>query len=171
MKKIIVLIALLMLTLASMSSCFIPGPPSEEETEGYTRIVRNDMDISITEIRDGAYRLSGRMLSVFDDSEPASSGEIVLGISDRAVSRAAREALEELYTDTEDCGYVIYAADGSVAVYWSDSLLMDVALDRFVALCIIAGKIGIAVFVSLILSWLKVEYFCDFLLCQVFILP
>ena len=135
MKKIIVLIALLMLTLASMSSCFIPGPPSEEETEGYTRIVRNDMDISITEIRDGAYRLSGRMLSVFDDSEPAASGEIVLGISDRAVSRAAREALEELYTDTEDCGYVIYAADGSVAVYWSDSLLMDVALDRFVALC------------------------------------
>ena len=136
MKKIIVFIALMMLTLASICSCLVVTPPGEDENEGYARIIRNGTDVPVTDVRDGAFGVSGKMLAVYDDTEPATAGEIVLGVTNRAVTRAAKAALEAAYTDDEDCGYIIYASGGSVAVYWTEEMLMDAALDLFVALCI-----------------------------------
>ena len=136
MKKIIVFVALMLMIAASICSCLVVTPPDEGQVEGYERIIRNGTDVPVTDVRDGAFRVSGKMLAVYDDTEPATAGEIVLGVTNRAVTQAAKAALEAAYTATEDCGYIIYASGGSVAVYWSTDMLMEAALERFVTLCI-----------------------------------
>ncbi len=138
-KRLILLVTCILLSMLSLTACLVAGGGNDNGNEVFTTIVRNDISIPFSSVREAVYALNGKMLSVIDDTEAKSGGEIVLGESNRAVTSEAKSALASAIsgkTGGEDCGYVIYRSGDSVAVYWSDALLMDRAIEYFVSKCV-----------------------------------
>ena len=78
-----------------------------------------------------------------DDIPEEGAHEIVIGDSDRTITRKAARKLKELEHNTEyDVAYVIYASAGSVAIVYdndAEGLAMETAIAKFTELCL-TGK-------------------------------
>ena len=146
MKNKILLTALIALVFAMLlTSCSglfgQDEPKAEEKTDpkSYNKVAYSDSSLDILSIRYSLSDIIGTQVSTYVYTEmPAASGEIVLGDSDRAITAAAKAALaDKLASDSKnDCGYIIYTDGKSIAVYWDVDGMGDIAVQRFIELCI-----------------------------------
>ena len=144
MKKLLLLLMALTLTLA-FTSCLIVTPPDDdpEEEEDQTHqaiVVGDDVESgALKTITAAIEAASGKTTFIVDRATLfAYDNEIAIGTTSRSVSTAAKEMLEELIDDRagaplEYSGWLIYKdADGHVAVCWSDVSSRELAIEKFV---------------------------------------
>ena len=143
MKKLLAIL-LALLSLLTLVACGGDGgttppddpkdPPNEHEKPiEYIVIVRPDKSLELVDVASAIREKNDKTLSVVDDDNASVRGEIVFGAADRAVTKAAAEALDALLTEDDSIGYVIYKDEtGNVAVYWSDGFTKDMAIDCFI---------------------------------------
>ena len=107
----------------------------------YDSIIYADSAIfdTLADVRTRLMSLYGPIVTVTLDTEAvAGKGEVVFGDTTRSITAKAKAALEsELSRDLyNDCGYIIYAEGGSVAVYWQLPDMAELAIAAFVAKCV-----------------------------------
>lgn len=155
MKKLALSVITLILTMATLASCQIPGLGLGGTTDkvSYTRLVLGDDSVTagdLAQIRSAIFNLSGA-IDIVEESKSATDGEIVFGDSDRAVTSAAKKKMQsEFAKNGTDCGYIIYAEGKCVAVYWTEEDMKEIALAKFLSECVDKMKLdleaGIVIF-------------------------
>ena len=146
MKKRLLLTFIVALSLSLVSCAGLFGnddtagdPPKNEKVE-YTRVITADGELDLSLVLTGMRDVVGPMVTLGLDTEtPAAKGEVVFGDTARAITAAAKAALERqmmLSSQSYDVGYIIYAEDGCVAVYWTEPEMADMAVQKFIDLCI-----------------------------------
>ena len=156
--KLLILTLIVSLSMILMCSCDIfPGmgtgggggdinPPDGQGggKTSYSQLVCESLDFDLSDFRYEYQELVGALIPTVTDVEPARSGEIVFGDTNRAITAEAREKLESLLSGTKyDSGYIIYANGGSVAVYWTVPDMATIAMSEFINICIIENKLVI----------------------------
>ncbi len=139
--------------LALLTSCLITPPnngddPQSGDVAEYTCFVRGVSDgTDYTQLLAQIGEALGYSLMSYTDSGSAAKGEVVFGDADRAITDGAKSALQtklsgvELKNDRDTAvGYVIYAEDGSLAVYWNHDYARAAAADALVSVL----KAGVA---------------------------
>ena len=147
MKKIALsIIAALSLIFALASCNFTPGGsggvnPGTDTKYGKI-IIASDLDLlDFTDVRNAVFNLSGAVEMVNDEAA-ASEREIVFGNTNRAITAKAKETLEKTIEKSgAEVGYIIYASEGSVAVYWSYDEMQSTAVNEFIRLCVEEKKL------------------------------
>ena len=139
MKKSLI-ISVILFAIFALSACGIFGgddgggvePP--KTNTGYKYIVLNDESVDLTELRSAILDKKGP-IGIVTDTEPESSGEIVIGSSNRDVTARAKAELEKLISADADAdvGYVIYSYGGSVALYWTIEGMHTIAVADLVS--------------------------------------
>ena len=127
MKKISLLLAALLVSLGCLFSCdiFNPTPNPDTEVDEPDNLIYNsdselyiilDKNIPVTSINEYWESLAETLGSypvVTDDKSEVHKHEIVIGNTDRQISKTAKERLCEMKkTNEEDCGILIYS-DGA----------------------------------------------------------
>lgn len=155
MKKILFLLSML-LSLTLLFSCAgnDPGttPPDDEKPEEtpptvllFSAIVNADEDgaVGVSAISDAYYAAKGKMITIKNVSTVAEGTEIIVGETvSRPASVAATAALQsemDASSASDAEGYIIYAKDGSVAIYWSNDYFAEMAVQSFIDKVINSG--------------------------------
>lgn len=146
MKNKLLLASILTLICALLlSSCFglfekdDQTPVEKSDPKSFNKVAYSDASLDILSVRYSLSDVIGTQVSTYLYTDmPASSGEIVLGDSDRAITAAAKVALAELIASNSknDCGYVIYTDGKNIAVYWTVDGMGDIAVQKFIDLCV-----------------------------------
>ena len=111
------------------------------EKKGFEKIVIENDDVDIIDIRNGIYDITG-MIPIVSPDKAASEREIIFGNTGRPASEAAKAELEKILSaDKKVAGYIIYSDGKSVAVYWSDASLQNLAIAMFSKVCINQKKL------------------------------
>ncbi|MBQ7387203.1 MAG: hypothetical protein IJW03_03455 [Clostridia bacterium] len=138
-KRFVNLILVILISVTALSACAFFGGDGDknDDTGKYTRFVYSDESLDLLEVRSKVADIMG-ILPTMLDIEPAAKGEIVFGFTNRQISKDALAALEgEIAKNTKyDTGYIIYAKDGSVAVYWKNADMASIAIDHFIKVCV-----------------------------------
>ena len=145
MKKISLLLAVLCIALG-LTACVNNTPPADggESVKDYTMIVRGEA-VNLTSVTNAIYSLSGKMLPIRDDTVAPATGEIIFGDADRELTSLAAAYLDSLLaTDGNPDGYIAYKKDGSVAVYWNNPALAEMAIAQFISDCIESSALELA---------------------------
>ena len=146
-KKILLLLVAVA-TVASLASCLVPstGPqgPGDGGNENAiygsavdTQVVtKRDSDIDVSEIISKIETLCGKKPDLAPDEYIEGDHEIVIGETNRALTAAAKAAMEKAISrveDSEDYFYFMIYSDGaSVAIVWSDEMAREYALEHFI---------------------------------------
>ena len=147
MKKKILLASILTLICALLlTSCFglfggddTQTPPEKTDPKIFNKVAYSDASLDILSVRHAISETIGTQISTYLYTDmPESSGEIVLGDSNRAITAAAKAALAEIIASNSksDCGYIIYTDGKSIAVYWAVDGMGDIAVQKFIDLCV-----------------------------------
>ena len=164
MKKrilpIILVLALSVLMLASCSGLFggeEQEPPKTEPTH-FTKIIHDGTNLDFSELVTKMRDIEGPLVSVSLYTDvPAGVGEVVFGESDRAITAAAKKALESelAQSSKNDSGYIIYTDGKNIAVYWTVKGMGELALQEFMdtvvdeqRLAVTAGTVASSLFVQ-----------------------
>lgn len=138
-KKILLAIAALTIVFALSSCAGLFGdsgdntPPTSDPTR-YAQIIIESTDIDVLDVRNAVSDLMGMIPVMLYNDSVARDGEIVLGNSDRLVTKNAKATLEsELAKSSKyDCGYIIYFDGKNIAVYWQLDDMNTIAISDFV---------------------------------------
>ncbi|MBQ7386733.1 MAG: hypothetical protein IJW03_01050 [Clostridia bacterium] len=144
MKKNI-LVALILAVLTLLTSCeglfggntdTPTGPVTTDKT--YSRIVYSDSELDLLEVRSKIMDLVGPIGMIAANAESETDGEIVFGSTTRAITAAAKAALEnEIKNSTKyDSGYIVYAEGNNIAVFWLLDDMADLAINTFIKECL-----------------------------------
>lgn len=99
------------------------------------------------------YELTGELMTISSDSSVKTGSEIVFGETNRAVSTAAKDALDKKIAlairDSEDAqefvtdyvGYAVYSDGDSVAIVWSDDYTLEMAINDFIEKFLVADTL------------------------------
>ena len=150
-RKLTTLILIFTLALLAFCSCenIFPQPGGEPinpsgNTKGeYTQVVCEHLEFDFTDLRYEYQELKGGLIATVTDSEPVRDREITIGETNRAITAAAKAELnsEIAKSSKYDSGYIIYAQDGCVGVYWTVPDMSDIAISDFVNKCIVKDKL------------------------------
>ena len=145
MKRRLTLITVMLVTLLALTSCeglFGKDDGPEIDNGTFEQMVIDTVSVDISAVRTEVFNLIGRMGTV-DSSEPAKSREIVFGNTSRPITATARAELESYVAKQKDLdlGYIIYFDGKSVAIYWQDSRLADLAVSDFYNDCILEDRL------------------------------
>lgn len=149
---LIIAIAAVMLMLVScdIGGIFTPDPPvtdnggnnnkpSGSESPKYTSIVYTEDGIDFSNIRLEMMDVIGQGVTVNHiNNAPDVESEVVFGDSDRAVTVAAKQALESAIASStkNDIGYIIYSDGKSIAIYWQHPDMKELAVADFLDVCV-----------------------------------
>lgn len=151
MKKYLIFITLVTAALLLLTSCegLLPGggtddPPGQGGQQGstdpkYTSLVYTEEGIDLSAIRLEMLDIVSQGVTVNHISTaPSVKSEVVFGDSDRAVTVAAKAALNSAIekSNKNDCGYIIYSDGTSIAVYWQHPDMKSLALADFLDVCV-----------------------------------
>lgn len=157
-RKLLFTLIALLLVVFTLASCDWfeedpQGPSNNNDPNGkdvvldtivYFDEVLSD-DKLIMPVRSAMMDLVMPVVTVTDPTAPATSGEVVFGNSDRAVTQAAKQQLAALLEKDRDAntGYIIYSDGQSVAVYWMIDDMASLAISDFISICIDEQKLKV----------------------------
>ena len=126
-KKILTAVLALGLTLALTACAGIFGGdsgtnPPPDNTVKYSQIIIESTDFNILDARNAITDITGMIPVMLYNDSVARDGEIVIGNSDRAITAAAKTALQNAIAENDkyDCGYIIYSDGKNIAIYWQE---------------------------------------------------
>ena len=139
--KLLIAILLVIFTVASLASCEgLFGRDDESDPSGdmvISRIVYADEDLDFLALRSAVSEVIGGSIRIADATTESIDGEIVLGDTGRAVTAAAKSALDAAIAKSSyDCGYIIFCDGKSVAVYWQLADMAELAMADFIDVCV-----------------------------------
>ncbi|MBQ7387202.1 MAG: hypothetical protein IJW03_03450 [Clostridia bacterium] len=143
LKKITLLLISLVLAAATLCSCAglfgdDNGAQNKPSEVVFNKIITNDSSLDLLNLKSALSDIVGPAITVNSDSSELLDGEIVIGDTGRAITAAAKAALEsELSGSTKfDCGYIIYTDGKSIALYWQIEEMSTLAINKFIDFCI-----------------------------------
>ncbi len=134
--KLAVILVMLTLCCAALSSCLVNNgqlPGGTNGNENYY-IICND-SAEAKPVRDAFYETYGKMCSVYDDTETPDGRMIVIGDNANPSSVYAEELARRTLSATsydDPAGYIICEHEGNIAVWWSDEVYKDAAINALV---------------------------------------
>ena len=150
MKKSLSVLGIILVILLTLSACKIRGGnsgnstevPDNQNTNTLNLVVDTNVDTSLAEdLRyEVAERFDGEVLLCSPSVEEGAT-EIILGVSERAVSKSAYRALERMDKQDLEIGYVIYSDGNSTALAFDQ--------DKYDSVC------GVSVVVEKYINLLK----------------
>ncbi len=146
-RKIISLTLLTATVLLLLTACLVTPQNSGGEKEqpsdsSYAFFIKDASDTEdYTELLKSLEGVLGYALAVYNDSGSSAGSEIIVGNTGRDITASAKSDLSAklssvtLASDRDvAAGYIIYAKDDSLAVYWSHSYAKDLAFNALVTL-------------------------------------
>ena len=142
LKKKHILTVFLIICVVLLASCVKNDNDNLHSGVLYTpgstlSIVANDgtLDDYVVDIVNAVGKVTGSYPSVVKDNTAAGEHEIVIGMTDRAISKTAYEQLKSVDKESEyEVAYLIYSDGNSVAIaFESDEYGHNVALEKAVA--------------------------------------
>jgi len=111
-------------------SAFLWAPDSE-----ICSLISPEVNLELcNKLKNYVYITSGSVPKTVTESDTPRTHEIVVGRSEREVSKRAYRLLDREMTDNADTsGYVLYGYNGSVAIAYSDGYVIDDAIDCFLS--------------------------------------
>ena len=146
--KLLLLLLMLTVAVSAMASCFSGGGPSGEGKEEENLIYNSTSELYLITSPDLENDFVGEINAQLDysredyvrlaafNSEPHRH-EIVLGVTDREISKTALQRLERIdKNDDNEYRFVIYSDGSSVAVVWEENeidpgVMANIALEYF----------------------------------------
>ncbi len=127
-------------TLVSCEGLFGGGGGEQlpvNSAKDFKKLIYVDDDLDIVTIRSKITEYTG-MIPFTKDTEAESDGELVFGNTNRAITAAAKAELAKQLENSADCdiGYIIYKQGKNLAVYWDDAGMMDIAVSKFINICV-----------------------------------
>jgi hypothetical protein len=151
MKKLVLVTVVLSVALSLLTSCAgLFGGDNGNQTPNpldngkqYKRIVYSSSDLNLTEVRTKIMDILGPMGGILDTDEAEIDGEIVFGSSSRKITADAKALLEADIAKSSkyDCGYIVYASENNIAVYWQYDDMADLAINTFISECLDKAKL------------------------------
>jgi hypothetical protein len=142
-KKIFTAVSVLALMLALTACSGMFGgdggtntPP--DNTVKYSQIIIESTDFNILDARNAITDITGMIPVMLYNDSTARDGEIVIGNTDRAITAAAKKALESAIASSTkyDCGYIIYSDGKNIAIYWQLDGMDTIAIADFINECV-----------------------------------
>ncbi len=141
-SKIVWLLIVLSVLVLAFASCKKPDDPGNGNTPGvvdddviYSPQVNTTLvlgvgikESDVNAIKTAYYRLTDKDIPIVPAADAQAAHEIIVGMTDRELSKKAYRTLELLPKEEDDVGYVIYSDGKSVAIAFNtDSYGVDVA--------------------------------------------
>ncbi len=141
-SKIVWLLIVLSVLVLAFASCKKPDDPGNGNTPGvvdddviYSPQVNTTLvlgvgikESDVNAIKTAYYRLTDKDIPMVPAADAQTAHEIIVGMTDRELSKKAYRTLELLPKEEDDVGYVIYSDGKSVAIAFNtDSYGVDVA--------------------------------------------
>ena len=123
--------------------------PSGDDNGGDTTakptydIVYASTDIDLSNLRSEMIALTGLIPYMSPASSEQGKNEIVIGDTNRPITEKAKAVFAQSLDSYYDCGYIIYAEGGQIAVYWVNDMFATEAIDSFIDKCIKTMKLDV----------------------------
>ena len=136
MKKLLILILMLSVACCALGSCLLGGgdggnEPYDEIT-GLTRLIKpegSSYPFGYNDLINKYFASCGTRLELYNDSDcEAAAGELIIGATDRALTRSAAQELSRVLSGGgvgDEIGYILYSDGSSLALVWSDEYVMQ----------------------------------------------